>query len=672
MKWIAAITAALLVAIGAGGTYMVSKNKAETRCSQWVRQAGQSIEQGYHAAGIETLTLYFSTENCRGGDESPALEMLSKARPHVPLPDRAHLAQSLMLARLGLQLQSDNRDHLQLATAALNAGDWSQAYHHGIRADGAKASLITLAAATALDDDEAIGTAVDSFNTQMTSPFQRAFAFQILQARQKSRALIAPLIVGVDPRFTALAAYVANPGRAPIQAEQLAGVAPQLQVEDIATASMLLVAKQQRGAARVLLDQPQRALPPALLARLSRLLWQMDQTALAADQFLLRAVDGTMPGEAFLMVCLAEWQATGRCLYRFDEMEHKARYGIFSASRWMKLLQALAQGPAGAVDAIDAMNDMLELLANVPVALPLKSVLLTLAAEEELAKGYEQSASALGYDLQIGLQQQTPASVPTCAQADQGCLAAFIGQDNQDLQRWRAAINQGFTPSLEDATLLSTISPGEATLWRRALALSLVKAGGDANHARALTIVREGIALAPKDALLQLIAASSYNRFGDRSAAFTALMGAVKADPGYATFAMRLALGFHENSPAGNAADLVHQWVALSRVELKQRRAAKETDRLVLERLSLLAAYGQEKADEQLAKAAYEAILKIDSKSHMALNNLAYLLFEEQGDLRRARAMATKAVALAPQVAAYQDTLRDVEAALKEKARGEA
>lgn len=673
MKWIAAITATVLIALGAGGVYMVSKNKAQARCSQWVLQAEQSIEQGYYAAGIETLTLYFSTENCRGADDdTTALNLLTEARPHVPLPDQAHLAQSLMLARLGLQLQSDNRDHLQLASAALNAGDWSKAYHHGSRGDGSQATLIMLAAATALDDEAATKATLKRLQNEAVSPFQRAFAHEILSARKVDPKTIDPLVIGIDRPYLELARFVAKPQEAPFALQYLASIAPKLDEEDLSVASMLLIAKEQAEAALMLLDQPNRAMPPALLSRLSRLLWLKDKQALSANAFLLRAVDGAMPGEAFLMVCLTEWQASGQCRYRFDEMDHKQRYGIFSASRWMKLLNALKDGPSGAVEAIDAMNEMPELLANVPIALPLKSVLLSVAAEEALARKYQQSAKAMGYSFDIALGQQTKPQAPGCAQGDQTCLSAYVAAKQQDLTRWRTAIEQGFTPSLDQATTLSEQSPDEATMWRRALALSLVKTGGDANHARALKIVREGIALAPNDALLQLIAASSYSRFGDKSAAFTALVDAVKADPGYAAMAMRLALGFHQNAPEMDAADLVHQWVALSRVELRQRGASTEMDRLVLERLSLLAAFGQSKADEALAKASYEAILKIDDKSHIALNNLAYILFQEQGDLRRAKAMATKAVALAPTVEEYRNTLRDVEAALKKKARGEA
>lgn len=673
MKWIAAITATILIALGAGGIYIVSKNKAKARCSQWVLQAEQSIEQGYYAAGIETLTLYFSTEKCRGlSDDTPALNLLTEARPNVPLPDRAHLAQSLMLARLGLRLESDNRDHLQLASAALSAGDWSQAYHHGSRAEGPRASLIMLAAATALEDDAATKTTLTRLQNEAASPFQRAFAHQILSARKVAPTTIDPLVIGLDNRYLQLARFVVNPQQAPLALQELAATAPRLEDEDLAVASMLLIAKQQTEAALTLLDQPVRAMPPALLSRLSRLLWLKDKQALSADPFLLRAVDGSMPGEAFLMVCLTEWQASGQCRYRFDEMEHKQRYGIFSASRWMKLLKALKDGPSGAVQAIDAMNDMPELLANVPIALPLKSVLLSVAAEEALARKYQQSATAMGYSFDIALGQQTPTDAPGCAQDDQACLASYIDTDQQDLTRWRTAIEQGFTPSLDQATILSEQSPDEAIMWRRALALSLVKTGGDANHARALKIVREGIALSPTDALLQLIAASSYSRFGDNSAAFTALVDAVKANPDYAAMAMRLALGFHQNSTDVDASDLVHQWVALSRVEMRQRGASQEMDKLVLERLSLLAAFGQDKADDALAKASYEAILKIDGKSHIALNNLAYILFQEKGDLRRARAMAIKAVTLAPGVGEYRDTLRDVESALKKKARGEA
>jgi tetratricopeptide (TPR) repeat protein len=664
MKWFMA-TGAIIAAVLVGGFFLLSGQKAKSRCSQWILQSEQQIEQGHYAAGIETLTLYFSSESCPGKADGRALTLLSEARPHVPLPKQAHLSQTLMLARLGLQLDGDRQDRLMLADAAVSNGDWHQARYHAARSTGARAVLIELAAAIALADADALQTGIATLQARSATPFQRAFAYQIIKAGGHTPANLENLRQGTDQTSLQLARFVADPSSRPMAPAALSAAASTVSDEDLSVASMLLTAKGEVTAAHSLLNQPERALPPALLARLARLEWLLEQKSLSADGFLTRAVQGSMPGEAYLLVCLREWQTTGRCAYRFDEQEHKVRYGIFAASRWMTLLQAMTEGPRAAASIINAMNEMPELLAGLPVAMSLKASLLDAAAEPALATRYRNTALALGAPASLPLVGLPDFRDPACNASDQACLREFVSADSRDLRRWRAAIEQGYIPAAQKAEELRAQSPDEAIMWRKTLAFNLIRAGGDANNARALQILREGNALDPSDAMMQLLAATCYSRFDDQEATATALVGAVKADPDFAVLSMRLALGYYRESPGMAASALVHQWATLSHLEMARRGAPGAANRILIERLSLLADFSHRHEDAALTRASYEAILKIDANNHMALNNLAYMMLESPDEWRRAQAMAEKAVSLAPNVAEYRATLTDLRAAVE-------
>ncbi|NVJ96681.1 MAG: hypothetical protein HWE25_00925 [Alphaproteobacteria bacterium] len=651
-----------VLAVGTGGL-MLHKHRSAARCAHWLDGAQAQIAGGFFASGIEGLTLYFSTTSCRGVADNRALELLARARPHVPLPEKAHLGQTLMLAKLGLRLESDGRDHQTLGAAALAAGNWREAAHHARRDASPRGALIGLAAAVALNDEDLIEESAARISKMPFTAFQIALSRDLLSARGLAvpSALMKQKVPADIARF---AAFVLRPSEEPVSTGTLADLGVTLADDDLAVATMLLGAKGYRGAVVTLLDQPSRALPAGLLIRLARAYWLDAPDLLGNGKFLTRKASGAMPPEVFLMTCLQEWQTVATCAYRFDELEYKKRHGIHAASRWMTLLKALARGVGGAADAIDAMNAMPDMLEASPFTFALKAALLDAIAEETLANRYRATARKAGFPTDIPNSGQTLLVPPACGREEQACLQTFVDADPADIRRWQVAIGLGLTISKAQATRLMDVSPDEATLWRRSLGWALVRESDDATRAQALSVAREGSRLAPSDSHLHLIAAISYEHFGDTGAAVVALSKAVQADPDLTPVTLRLALGAYKRGTNNTPSALVHQWVSLTHLELRTRRAEKQADKLLMERLSLLAAFAEETKDTALARASYEAMLAIREDHHIALNNLAYLLMADPSELVRAYAMAEKAVALAPGIAEYKATLNDIKAAL--------
>lgn len=58
---------------------------------------------------------------------------------------------------------------------------------------------------------------------------------------------------------------------------------------------------------------------------------------------------------------------------------------------------------------------------------------------------------------------------------------------------------------------------------------------------------------------------------------------------------------------------------------------------------------------------AYEQAIKLNPQHALALNNLAWLLFEQEGDLQRALKLAREALDIEPTNSAFQDTLKQIE-----------
>jgi tetratricopeptide (TPR) repeat protein len=71
----------------------------------------------------------------------------------------------------------------------------------------------------------------------------------------------------------------------------------------------------------------------------------------------------------------------------------------------------------------------------------------------------------------------------------------------------------------------------------------------------------------------------------------------------------------------------------------------------------MLASLDTDAGDMSAAEELYRKALKIDENLPDALNNLAYILLQRNGDMKEAKDFATKAIALSPTVGAFHDTL---------------
>src|SRR5439155_20251033 len=83
--------------------------------------------------------------------------------------------------------------------------------------------------------------------------------------------------------------------------------------------------------------------------------------------------------------------------------------------------------------------------------------------------------------------------------------------------------------------------------------------------------------------------------------------------------------------------------------------------------LVLLASLDTDAGDLKSAEDLYRRSLKIDADSGDALNNLAYLLLQRNGDLNEAKELVTRAIALAPGIAAFHDTLARIDERLEDR-----
>ena len=77
--------------------------------------------------------------------------------------------------------------------------------------------------------------------------------------------------------------------------------------------------------------------------------------------------------------------------------------------------------------------------------------------------------------------------------------------------------------------------------------------------------------------------------------------------------------------------------------------------------LVMLASMDSDAGDYASAEDLYRRALKMNENIPDALNNLAYLVLQRNGDLKEAKTFATRAIALAPNVGAYHDTLARID-----------
>lgn len=663
------------------------------RCQGWLAEAETLSGDGFYSAAISEITLYFSSNRCRGRSDPDALSLLARARVHVPLPDNAHLAQGLSLSKIGLSLQEDADRSLDMATAYAARGSWREARsaalkaarpHRDTSASGdiakpddigaedirARAGLIALGASAALGDTDGVAHALGLLQEGGASDFQWALVRQIVSNGGTVFDDMAGLLPPARGDYGPLVRILSGDRAADVPPGYTGRIAPALSLDDLSAAASLLTAMGRDRLAAALLDQPSRALSGPLLTRLARFYWQTGAHGRLADGFLERAHLGTMPAEVHLIVCLARRVAARACDANFDAADYERRHGLYAASRWQAVLDSLRAEPFSPAVTLDAIGAMGSLADQSGVVLQLRATLLSAIGEEALARGYLRRADLFGMGEAVDALRPGTAAAIDCSGDDRAaCIRDLLRRDPGDLTLWRAGLDAGMVPTAEQIDLLRDVSPSEATLWRVTTARAMLRDMTDEDAAGALSLLRSVLRAGPSEPYPYLLAATGFAYFGDHTALCNQLSEAVRAAPDSTVAVLRLALGLYEKNPDIAPHTLVTWWSGLTWLEMSVRGRQKTTTdavRLVRQRLALLAGYAGDRQDDDLSEAVYEALLQMEPRDHIALNNLAYLLLRRGGDLSRAAGMATQAVALMPDQSEYQSTLRDIEAALEE------
>ena len=275
--------------------YLLYEETNLRRCSGWLTQAGKSNDQGYYSEAIEQLTLYFSNDKCRTASDAGAIKILTEARLHVPLPQNTHLGQQLELAKLGWKLKRDNRYHLMEASAALVRGKWVAARTAARKLKTAQAGLIALTASIRLSDTESAKEDLKWIAQTNATPFQWAMLKELLADMPALKGVAESKMPATDSNLRQLALLSTGKKNTAMPAASISKIKNTLTDDDLSTATSLLIAEGQIELAKLLLDQPNRALAAPHLTRYARLLWaQQEVNTLFA--FLDRSSRGAMPG----------------------------------------------------------------------------------------------------------------------------------------------------------------------------------------------------------------------------------------------------------------------------------------------------------------------------------------------------------------------------------------
>lgn len=648
--------------------YKYNNHRIGERCEKWFAAAQLQEKRAFYARAIEQLTLYFAQDKCRGANDPEAVQILTRARVKVPLAGNAHLAQQVMLSKYGWHLRRNDEHHVRMASVNLIANNWMAAHRFAKKAKGAQAALIELVSAVNMANRKASETAATRLAKSQATGLQLAMA-RIMLERDPDMRDVARDLVRPHAAYSKLAIKILEPTLVNYSVVEAASIRTYLSNDDLAVASSLLRSSGSLTLATILLDQPDRQLPATLLTRLVDLFWLQQKDQFLNAGFLNRSQEEMMPAEAYFAVCVQELRNSGKCTYRFDQETYRARYGDYAAGNWGTLLRTLSAEQLDPSDVLKAMEGMTYLQENSGLSQILASAMYIAIEEPDLALAARKKAMRLGH---AGvLNELLPKKIaPNCEERDLDCLERALADNPDNYALWRTALNSGLSPDATLAQSLKEKSPKSATLWRTINASLALKQDTDKSAAEALRLLRPVLNEAPKQSVPHLIAASATARFKDLDTAYMHLANAVKTNPDKAVPALRLTLGFYENDPQINLSSLVTWWQKLTRLEMLARGETiqgNQTKKLVLERLAILAAYSEQNQDHKLAETVYRAILAINPESHMALNNLAYKMFELKHSLEEALAMSAKAVSLAPDVDEYKNTQEQIQAAMPKK-----
>lgn len=237
-------------------------------------------------------------------------------------------------------------------------------------------------------------------------------------------------------------------------------------------------------------------------------------------------------------------------------------------------------------------------------------------------------------------------------------------------------VHNDFSPALP----ADTATDERATGWRLLQARELLAGEPtEKTAAEAANLLRPVLDQLPDHPDAHLLSALALARLHNPVRAGEHLLDAVRSDWRRSTDAMRLALTLREQGLWPDAPALVRLWVSATQLSERLawnrrfRPAVKEQHvaaaageglrRSLVVRLLALAELAEQINDGPVAEATYRELMRTAPEEHSAWNNLAMRLIGRTGSGSEALRLARRAVELAPQMTAYQETLAQIEAA---------
>lgn len=653
----------LLLVLGISSVFVYRDYRKE-QCLSWFEKAQVEEKSGYFATAIETLTIYFSTDTCRSKLDPKAVAILASARVHVPLPDNSHLAQQLMLNKLGWSLKRDPQFHLPEAMALLGAGRWKAAQNAALKVTGSEGALILIAASVKLKEEKGLEYGLLHLRDSDVSQFQWAVVKNLMKNQAEITTNLHGLLPELPGELEVFVSAILSDDLNTDMFEKFDSAAFLVNEMDLKTVTSLLLAGGKFDETVAVIEANVGLITEQTALTLSKVRWGLGQyeRLAAGDPTIEKGKQDS--AEIKLIECLAQISTQGKCAVTFTAKSYAARHGKFAAAKWAMLFDALTATLPNTKNTIDAINAAEDLLKGIGPIHQYHAALLDQIGEPELAQSYAVKGEILSGEMPewAGLQAAKGEVV------ENGCFDDMSSIAPAAIRVWQQCVESGQRLSVDTITKLKSVSPNQATFWRMVEARNLLQQENDEDTARAINLLRPIIRWVPAKARPHQLIASAYAYFGDMEAAYGHLATSVKLNPEFSIEASRLALGLYLNEQELNAEQLVHWWVSLTYIELAARLEKNTTKvrLLVRDRLLLLAELAEQGSDAKLAKAAYAKLLETETSNHIALNNLAYKIFETDGNLQRALKMAQKAVLIAPKVLEYGKTLKEIQLAIDE------
>ncbi|MEE4298340.1 MAG: hypothetical protein V2J24_02760 [Pseudomonadales bacterium] len=678
----AACALGTLTLLTVGGWHLAERRIAD-RCSQWLDAGRAELREGSALRALHALGRALREPACGATEDARAWTDYARARVRVRAPELAHVSEAISALRHAHALEpADPEIGTALAEALLGVGlhDEAAATADRVldRSDHPAARRIAAGALLAAGRTRELLERLDGDRWVEQGFWFRATRLLLRTDRGPGHGSRVDRLLAAesDPAARAvLGALAGRTGPAPDPAALVAELtAPErAAAADVIGAALLWLQQLEQPALMLeLLAHHAASLEGPLRTRLAALAWQADRRDLVAAALEAGPVALYETPELLAYGAIAGHAASVAAM-----REHPAQdTAVGRAWRSLTLAVLDASGPAAVADAST------QVLRDAPGS----ALAQTLAAEAWLQLGELQRAEALASRamrsepfwsqprlLRGVARAQRASSTDAVESGDAPCVASpELAPSYRACAR--RALPAGAEPwqvllvAIGDATragdlraadelveALRATSPGRATLWRLASARTLLATRRrEEDTARAALRLREVLEILPRHAEARMLLGLALARLRDYVAGRADVLEAVKLAPELWREGLRMAVLIDREQQDGGGAELVQlARRVIARAPLSETaRHATETRWL---RSLLVATEGERTSGLQLA--AYARLVELEPDLDFALNNYAWLLYEKREALATALELAGRAVALAPDNAAYGDTL---------------